>query len=166
MCVFSLALQGSISEASIVINDGCVRIVAGRGKFFKFFAGNKKAPLCKGGRMPFVRPLWVGDSPHCGEMSRSDRGVWPRKRSREAGGGREPKSLVRTKGNVSPSVRASRSHRSPSGTSCHLPRAGGVCLAEGGVKGCAYSPIEAGWSVGVCSFWYFREAAMKPLNSG
>ena len=55
---------------------------------------------------------------------------------------------------------------SPSGTSCHLLRAGGVCLTEGGVKGCAYSPIEAGWSVGVCSFWYFREAAMKPLNSG
>ena len=87
--------------------------------------------------MPFVRPLWVGDSPHCGEMSRSDRGVWPRKRSREAGGG-EPKSLVRAKENVS----------------------------QRGVKGCAYSPIEAGWSVGVCSFWYFREAAMKPLNSG
>ena len=29
----------------------------------------------------------VGDSPQCGEMSRSDREVWPRKRSREAGGG-------------------------------------------------------------------------------
>lgn len=93
------------------------RIVAGRGEFFKFFAGNKKAPLRKGGRMPFVRPPL-------------------------GGGG------------------------SPSGTSCYLPRAVGVCLAEGGDKGCAYSPIEAGWSVGVCSFWYFREAAMKPLNSG
>lgn len=26
------------------------------GNFFEFFAGNEKAPLRKGGRMPFVRP--------------------------------------------------------------------------------------------------------------
>ena len=38
-------------------------------------AARQKGPLCE------------GDSPQCGEMSRSDRGVRPRKRSREAGGG-------------------------------------------------------------------------------
>ena len=143
----------------------CQNCCRKREVFLNFLRKIKRPPCVKGAECRLCGPLWVGGSPHCGEMSRSDRGVWPRKRSREAGGG-EPKSLVRAKENVSPSVRASRSHRSPSGTSCHLPRAGGVCLAEGGVKGCAYSPIEAGWSVGVCSFWYFREAAMKPLNSG
>ena len=34
-------------------------------------------------------PLWEGDSPQRGEMSRSDRGVRPRKQSRRAGGERE-----------------------------------------------------------------------------
>ena len=33
------------------------------GNFFKFFAGNKKAPLRKGGRMPFVRPPLGGGAP-------------------------------------------------------------------------------------------------------
>ena len=33
------------------------------GNFFKFFAGNEKAPLRKGGRMPFVRPPLGGGLP-------------------------------------------------------------------------------------------------------
>ena len=32
-------------------------------------------------------PLCEGDSPQCGEMSHSDRGARPRKRSRKAGAG-------------------------------------------------------------------------------
>ena len=38
-------------------------------------------------------------------------------------------------------------------------------LGEGSIITSLF-PSDMGWSVGVCSLWYFSAAAMKPLNSG
>ena len=49
-----------------------------------------------------------------------------------SGWGREPCQCPKLRIQIKLSPSGPSSHRSPSGTSCHLPRTGGVCLAEGG----------------------------------
>ena len=79
-------------------------------------------------------PLCEGDSPQRGEMSRSDRGAWAR-RAPPAGGGGENCTAAR---NISGygKVLSLRPFGAPLPLwrKRHLPRIGGVCLAEGGFQ--------------------------------
>ena len=79
-------------------------------------------------------PLCEGDSPQRGEMSRSDRGAWAR-RAPPAGGGGENCTAAR---NISGygKVLSLRPFGAPLPLwrKRHLPRIGGVCLAEGGFR--------------------------------
>ena len=101
------------------------------GRLAGVFKKRHPSSLSKKVRTP-LGSLCEGDSPQRGEMSRSDRGAWAR-RAPPAGGGGENCTAAR---NISGygKVLSLRPFGAPLPLwrKRHLPRIGGVCLAEGG----------------------------------